>query len=162
MVGPTAKFSHLPAQRLLTLNLDAPESWLVTPTIARHDLDNIKLEDIGTNEKVLFAQFQLQHIMVEGNCFDYSLGLSPPRGLEVVLSSESKSTKPQDTIVMSNFGYYQLKSNPGVWNLHLKEGSRSEYLYKFANDDDKKVVVDSFLGSFKRLLVCLFLENFFN
>lgn len=63
---PTATFSHLPLKRLLTLNLDVPESWLVTPIIAAYDMDNIKLESMPKEEKVMYAEFQLQHIVIQG------------------------------------------------------------------------------------------------
>lgn len=39
--------SHrLPQKRVLTLNLELPESWLVEPVMALHDLDNLRLADI--------------------------------------------------------------------------------------------------------------------
>lgn len=31
---------------MLTLNLELPESWLVEPVMALHDLDNLRLADI--------------------------------------------------------------------------------------------------------------------
>lgn len=65
IVGPTAVFARLPQSRLLTLNMDTPDRWLITPVIAKYDLDNLKLEDI--NERLVFAQYELQHIMVEGS-----------------------------------------------------------------------------------------------
>ena len=35
--------------RLLTLKLDTPEAWLVTPVDAYYDLDNIRLQDISVS-----------------------------------------------------------------------------------------------------------------
>lgn len=64
-IGPNAVFNHLPIQRLFTLNLDVPNSWLVTPTIARYDLDNLRLRDIP-EDRVVYAQFELQHLIIEG------------------------------------------------------------------------------------------------
>lgn len=37
---------RLPQKRVLTLNLELPESWLVEPVMALHDLDNLRLADI--------------------------------------------------------------------------------------------------------------------
>jgi UDP-glucose:glycoprotein glucosyltransferase len=37
---------RLPRKRVLTLNLELPESWLVEPVMALHDLDNLRLADI--------------------------------------------------------------------------------------------------------------------
>ncbi len=158
-----AVFHQLPTQRLLTLNLDLPERWLVSPTVAHYDLDNIKLEDV--NEESLYAQFELQHILVEGNCLDITQGGAPPRGLELVLGgggggggSPTSSNKNPDTIVMSNYGYFQLKANPGVWELLLKQKSRSESLYHFVGTSSR-VVLDSFDGISQRVMVRKYIVN---
>jgi len=151
---PTATLSHLPVHRLLTLSLDVPESWLVTPITARHDLDNIKLENIG-DDKVLYAEFQLQHIVLQGNCYDFTEFPSPPRGLEVVLGNGNRVIT--DTIVMANLGYYQLKANPGVFDLKLKTGSRSEQLYDITSGDQptpsEKVIISDLGSRFHSLAV---------
>lgn len=125
--------------------MDTPESWLVTPTIARYDLDNIKLEDI--DDKLVFAQFELASIIMEGNCYEYG---NPPRGLELELRSSNNTRR--DTIVMSNYGYFQLKANPGIWELQLKENSRSKLLYKFVGGESK-MFIDSFEGVVKHVNV---------
>lgn len=46
---------------------------------------------------------------------------------------------------MSNFGYFQLKANPGVWKLTLKRESRSSELY----DVHIWYIVVEYLGSFR-------------
>lgn len=85
-----ALFSHLPTHRLLTLKLDTPKEWLVTPIVAPYDLDNIKLDDLG-KERVLFAQFELEHLIIEGNCYDTTGSMmTPPRGLELVLGTHAR------------------------------------------------------------------------
>lgn len=43
---PRAYFARLPSRRVLTLNLDVPETWLLEPAAALHDLDNLRLEDV--------------------------------------------------------------------------------------------------------------------
>ena len=40
---PAAAFTGLPADKVLTLNMDEPESWLVEPVRAVLDLDNLRL-----------------------------------------------------------------------------------------------------------------------
>lgn len=50
-----------------------------------------------------------------------------PRGVQLHLGS-SKQPHLQDTLVMSNLGYFQLKSAPGAWTLQLAPG-RSRQLY---------------------------------
>ena len=76
---------------------------------------------------------------------------SPPRGLQFTLG-RSRGEVSVDTIVMANLGYFQLKANPGVWYLNLREG-RSRDIYQIsshenteetANRDDAIVVMDSF------------------
>jgi UDP-glucose:glycoprotein glucosyltransferase len=37
---------RLPQRRVLTLNLELPESWLVEPVMALHDFDNLRLADV--------------------------------------------------------------------------------------------------------------------
>eukprot|EP01116_Phalansterium_solitarium_P000089 TRINITY_DN10057_c0_g1_i1.p1 TRINITY_DN10057_c0_g1~~TRINITY_DN10057_c0_g1_i1.p1 ORF type:complete len:1540 (+),score=753.29 TRINITY_DN10057_c0_g1_i1:74-4693(+) len=158
--GPSATFSHLPPQRLLTLIMDTPSPWLISPVQCRYDLDNIKLQDL-TADKVLSAVFELEHVLLEGNCYDMSnvnmMGMPvPPRGLELLLGSDKDADlKKEDTLVMSNFGYFQLKSNPGVWDLKLKDGSRSADVYEIVNADNGKqsAVVSDFLGNFASLRV---------
>lgn len=63
--GPLATFSDLPHSPLLTLHMDVPHSWLVESLRSPHDLDNIHLEDV---ESRVEAEFQLEHILVEGTC----------------------------------------------------------------------------------------------
>jgi len=43
----------------------------------------------------------------------------------------------RDTIVMSNFGYFQLKGGPGAWHLKLREG-RSRDLYDIGSVDGQE------------------------
>ena len=38
--------ARLPRKRVLTLNLELPEGWLVEPVMALHDLDNLRLADV--------------------------------------------------------------------------------------------------------------------
>ena len=51
-----------------------------------------------------------------------------PRGVQLHLGSP-KQPHLQDTLVMSNLGYFQLKSAPGAWTLQLAPG-RSRDLYR--------------------------------
>ena len=61
--GPSAVFSQLPHSPLLTLHMDVPHSWLVAVLRSPHDLDNIHLQAV---ESAVHADFQLEHILVEG------------------------------------------------------------------------------------------------
>eukprot|EP00698_Gefionella_okellyi_P017280 TRINITY_DN5036_c0_g1_i2.p1 TRINITY_DN5036_c0_g1~~TRINITY_DN5036_c0_g1_i2.p1 ORF type:complete len:1093 (+),score=245.80 TRINITY_DN5036_c0_g1_i2:1175-4453(+) len=132
----SARFTHLPADTLLTLHLHSPHSWLVEAVTAVHDLDNIKLSAAGGN---VYALFELRHLLVEGHCGERPTN-SPPRGLELLLGTVQQPHL-QDTLVMANLGYFQLKANPGVWRLTLA-ASRSSELYSIDNDGLDVIVAD--------------------
>ncbi|XP_005180667.1 UDP-glucose:glycoprotein glucosyltransferase [Musca domestica] len=119
--GPFAKFTGVPANSLLTQNLQVPENWLVEVVRSVYDLDNIKLSDINGP---VHSEFELEYLLLEGHCFDSSTG-APPRGLQVTLGTRENPVLV-DTIVMANLGYFQLKANPGVWTLKLREGKSAD------------------------------------
>lgn len=45
-----------------------------------------------------------------------------PRGVQLHLGN-SNEPHLQDTLVMSNLGYFQLKAAPGAWTLQLAPGN---------------------------------------
>uniref|UniRef100_A0A3Q3JAS6 UDP-glucose ceramide glucosyltransferase-like 1 n=1 Tax=Monopterus albus TaxID=43700 RepID=A0A3Q3JAS6_MONAL len=145
--GPVARFMELPESPLLTLNMFTPESWMVQAVRSPHDLDNIHLQEVSG---VVTAEYELEHLLLEGHCFDLSTG-QPPRGLQFTLGM-SRDPLMYDTIVMANLGYFQLKASPGAWILRLRKG-RSEDIYQIlthdgtdspADDGDVIVVLNSF------------------
>uniref|UniRef100_A0A8C4EH43 UDP-glucose ceramide glucosyltransferase-like 1 n=1 Tax=Dicentrarchus labrax TaxID=13489 RepID=A0A8C4EH43_DICLA len=145
--GPMAKFLDMPQSPLFTLNLNTPESWMVESVHTRYDLDNIYLEEV---ENIVAAEYELEHLLLEGHCFDVSSG-QPPRGLQFTLGTASEPVI-MDTIVMANLGYFQLKANPGAWILKMRKG-RSDEIYKIyshegtdspADSDDIVVVLNNF------------------
>lgn len=147
--GPIARFANMPGTPLLTQNMLVPDNWMVESIASPHDLDNIKLDQVDSN---VHSQFELEYLIVEGHCFDTVLG-SPPRGLQVTLGTDRNPTE-FDTIVMANLGYFQLKSNPGLWKLRLRHG-RSAALYDITgysyggidypvNSSEIKVILSSF------------------
>ncbi|XP_029827316.3 UDP-glucose:glycoprotein glucosyltransferase 1 isoform X1 [Ixodes scapularis] len=119
--GPYAKFVNMPQSPLLTLGMATPENWLVEAVRSPYDLDNIHMEQV---ESRVHAEFELEHLLLEGHCFEQSSG-NPPRGLQFNLGTQS-NTVVADTIVMANLGYFQLKANPGLWTLRLRQGRSSE------------------------------------
>ncbi|KAF7667781.1 hypothetical protein LDENG_00047960 [Lucifuga dentata] len=127
--GPVARFTDLPESPLLTLNMITPESWMVQAVCSPHDLDNIHLQEVSG---VVTAEYELEHLLLEGHCFDLSTG-QPPRGLQFTLGM-SQDPLMYDTIVMANLGYFQLKANPGAWTLRLRKG-RSEDIYQILTHD---------------------------
>lgn len=119
-----ARFSGIPKDALLNLGMDVPPSWLVAPEESIHDLDNIKLSSLpaGTHIDAIYG---LESILIEGHSRDTTNGGQPPRGAEVILSTE-KDPHFADTIIMANLGYLQFKANPGFYNIQLKDGRSRE------------------------------------
>uniref|UniRef100_A0A914C391 UDP-glucose:glycoprotein glucosyltransferase n=1 Tax=Acrobeloides nanus TaxID=290746 RepID=A0A914C391_9BILA len=153
-VAPTILFSNLPSKQLLTLNVIAPDSWMIQPVYSEYDLDNIKMQTVKQDA---LARFELSHILLEGHCFDEVTG-SPPRGLQFILGTKINPSM-FDTIVMANLGYFQLKASPGAWTLQLREG-KSSGIYDITNttnaegpaiDGQVKVLIDSFNGKVVRV-----------
>ncbi|KAJ4933097.1 hypothetical protein JOQ06_029934, partial [Pogonophryne albipinna] len=145
--GPVARFLDLPESPLLTLNMITPESWMVQAVRSPYDLDNILLQEVSG---MVTAEYELEHLLLEGHCFDLSTG-QPPRGLQFTLGT-SRDPIMYDTIVMANLGYFQLKASPGAWTLRLRQG-RSEDIYQVLMHDgtdspadagDVLVVLNSF------------------
>ncbi|RKO83990.1 UDP-glucose:Glyco protein glucosyltransferase-domain-containing protein, partial [Blyttiomyces helicus] len=143
LVPPTASFLQIPVAPLLTLGTDVAGSWLVFPTESIYDLDNIKLSNLdrAAQKEGVRAEFALQNILVEGHARD-SRTNGPPRGLQFTLGTQATPSLV-DTITMANLGYLQLKANPGVWDLRLREG-RSRSIYEF------EAVVDSHAAQYRR------------
>lgn len=121
--GLSARFSGATEGALMTIGLDVPPAWLVTPKESIHDLDNIKLSSANAGTDV-YALYELEHILIEGHARDMNTG-SPPRGVQLTLGTVS-DPHVTDTIVMANLGYFQFKANPGLWNVDLLPGRNRE------------------------------------
>ncbi|XP_039296318.1 UDP-glucose:glycoprotein glucosyltransferase [Nilaparvata lugens] len=154
--GPYAKFTNMPGAPLLTQNMHVPENWLVESIVSPYDLDNIRLEEV---ESAVHSQFELEHLLLEGHCFEATMG-NPPRGLQMTLGTETQPVVV-DTIVMANLGYFQLKANPGAWLLRLRQG-RSAEIFDITshegsdtpvNSTDIKVLISSFRSHVLKLRV---------
>uniref|UniRef100_A0A448ZD96 UDP-glucose:glycoprotein glucosyltransferase n=1 Tax=Pseudo-nitzschia multistriata TaxID=183589 RepID=A0A448ZD96_9STRA len=201
--SPMALFSNLPTDQILTLRMDVPEPWDVQQTRAIQDTDNLRCDlqsacgdddqiDIEMHEQrhVTNVEYGLQHLLLSGQC--YETNLSPPNGLQLVLSKElilstSKTTSEvsvdpepdesikmehsdveiphrshySDTLVMKTAGYWQLRANPGFWDLKIKEDSRGAEIFqmvegeikprgvrvtKAISDNTKRLVIRDFVG----------------
>ncbi|KAF2101757.1 UDP-glucose:glyco protein glucosyltransferase precursor [Rhizodiscina lignyota] len=118
-----AEFNGLPSDTLLTMAMDVPPSWLVAPKESTYDLDNIKLSSISGKESI-DATYELENILIEGHSRDMTTGV-PPRGTKLELGTE-KDPHFADTIIMSNLGYFQFKSNPGLYKIQLQDGRSKE------------------------------------
>jgi len=133
-----ASFSNLPVSKLLSMNLHPPDAWFVSAAECVHDMDNVLLDNLPSHETALVASYRLDHILVTGHCSDDDR--QPPAGLQLNLRTLDAGTSARgklmsDTLVMSNLGYFQLKGQPGVFNLSIAEG-RSRDIYHIAPPDD--------------------------
>ncbi|KAK6498113.1 hypothetical protein TWF506_004353 [Arthrobotrys conoides] len=158
ILEPKAQFIGLPDQTLYSLSMDVPPSWLVTPSETIHDLDNIKLqtfkERFGTSD--LNATYVLKNILIEGHSRDTTRN-QPSSGAQLELGTPENPLM-QDTIIMSNVGYFQFKSNPGHWQIRLKPGRSSDIFTvqslgstgfnpsSQAEDDNQEITLMSFNG----------------
>eukprot|EP00667_Euglena_gracilis_P000196 EG_transcript_196 len=129
IVPPSAYFTNVVESKILTMGVEEPESWIIMSQYAPADLDNIRLADF--EGRTLYAEYELEHLVVTGGCIDVTQN-APPRGLELVMTNDASAADTQDTLVMSNFGYFQLKGFPGIWRLGLKPKSRGERIFEIA------------------------------
>lgn len=122
IVPPTAYFGGLPEPTLLTLGVDVNPAWVVTSKVCIHDLDNLKLSSLTGSSRLtgVQAEFELQHILIEGFARDMTQK-TPPKGAQFILGTKAQP-HVSDTLVMANMGYFQLKANPGVWEMVLRPG----------------------------------------
>ena len=129
-------FSSLPGHQVLTMKVETPEAWIAPVTYAQYDMDNLQLQNCGSDGATV--KLSLTHLLVSGSCSDHTHG-EPPNGLQLQLvrsaalmneqrSREKDSEAYSDTLVMKNLGYYQLKANPGAWQIRL--AGRSDDLYE--------------------------------
>ncbi|KAF2195512.1 glycosyltransferase family 24 protein [Zopfia rhizophila CBS 207.26] len=150
-----AHFSGIPREALLNLGMEVPPSWLVAPEESIHDLDNIKLSSLNNGANI-DAIYELESILIEGHSRDVTNGGQPPRGAELVLSTE-KNPHFADTIIMANLGYFQFKANPGFFRIQLKSG-RSQEIFNIDSagpkgwlpqpgDETSEIVLMSFQGT---------------
>ncbi|KAL0488967.1 UDP-glucose:glycoprotein glucosyltransferase [Acrasis kona] len=109
---------------IYTLRMDVPETWLVEPIYAKQDLDNLNLHS-DCKSNVCYARYQLEYLVATGSCYDTTLKRSP-RGLQLSLVDEFENKVKDITIVMANLGYFQLKAQPGLFNVVIPQGRHSE------------------------------------
>jgi hypothetical protein len=82
---------------------------------AELDTDNLKLDDLGDVEGIQIG-VELEAIMLTGSCIDTAFEKTEelhPGGVQLLLQ-DSQSRPLQDTVVMRNLGYFQLKTAPGL------------------------------------------------
>ena len=91
--------------------------WLVNTIDTNQDLDNLILGNAQIVNTVE-VEFRIEALMVTGHCINYGKR-EHPQGLELALGKA-------ETLVMSNLGYFQLPSLPGLWPLTLRPGRSTD------------------------------------
>lgn len=127
---PSLRFEGMPETVLLNLEMEVHQSWLAFSKHAKHDLDNIRLSDLPTQDRLAGVQatFELEGLIVEGHCRDMPSG-APPRGLQLELLG-SGTDYQVDSLVMANLGYVQLRAaRPGIYDLRVRPG-RSQDIFQ--------------------------------
>lgn len=112
----------------------------------------------GNNANSLTTvEYSLKELLFFGQCYDIS-DRTPPNGLQITLSNamyssndeksqiESRQLSPDgsiissgsnrssaktvsETLVMKTVGYWQMRSNPGVWKIEIAKNSRGDEIY---------------------------------
>jgi len=120
----SAEFS-LATKHALTASVTSLPTWLVTSFKAEHDMDNLRLVDVGDG-KWCEVTYLLRELYVEGQAFilgEEGWPVAPAKGLQIdVFSKGSLSGPSDDTIVMGNLGYFQVHGDPGLYEVKLKPG----------------------------------------
>ena len=78
-------------------------------------------------------------MLLTGQCIDDKR--HPVQGLQLVLEN-LQHPHFQDSLVMQNLGYFQLKALPGVWSLRLADGRHSD-IYAIVDRARNKVEVEA-------------------
>uniref|UniRef100_K3X2B8 UDP-glucose:glycoprotein glucosyltransferase n=1 Tax=Globisporangium ultimum (strain ATCC 200006 / CBS 805.95 / DAOM BR144) TaxID=431595 RepID=K3X2B8_GLOUD len=130
LATPSVEFRKLPIKPILTMKIETPEAWNVQIHETKEDLDNLRVDpDSAVDVKATkTAVFKLESLLVYGQCRDKTFEMyTPPHGLQLVLERDVGTQRlHRDTLVMRNFGYFQLQATPGVWSLHLARGRATE------------------------------------
>lgn len=123
-------FENVPEKTLFNVGLNEPQRWLVAINKASTDLDNLKLD--LTDSHSAYGEFILKNILVEGYAGYYEgKQLHSPAALPLVLSDGNVES---DTNVMANLGYFQLKANPGMWELKIKPYTKGSLVFSLPVD----------------------------
>lgn len=163
---PYAAFYKLPRSHVLTVRTDVPESWNTQAMIASQDIDNLNCDASSCGDAPLKSDpvpnltrvvYKLKNLLVAGQCYELSEDSrpSPPKGLQLTLSTNTIDGVFQtDSLVMQNYGYFQLQANPGLWYLNLASGQPSaEFSIDGTTSRGKPIFVDSFISVVHRVNV---------
>eukprot|EP00927_Polykrikos_kofoidii_P048714 TRINITY_DN42937_c0_g1_i1.p1 TRINITY_DN42937_c0_g1~~TRINITY_DN42937_c0_g1_i1.p1 ORF type:complete len:1752 (+),score=262.72 TRINITY_DN42937_c0_g1_i1:725-5257(+) len=119
---------QLATQHTLTAAVHSLPTWLVTAYEAQHDMDNLRLVDVG-HGGFCNATYVLRQLYVEGQALVLGEDMYPiatGKGVQLEVRNKGSQEDPDDTIVMGNLGYFQVHGNPGLYEITLKAGKSNE------------------------------------
>ena len=116
------KFDRFESHTVYSLMPHSPENWMVEPVSAPFDLDNFRPHE--SDPGLTLATYRLSSILLEGSALDEMY--VPVHGLRITLDMGEKGY--HDSLSIKTMGYFQLKTQPGIWEISLGEGaSRTVY-----------------------------------
>lgn len=124
-------------QHTLTAAVHALPTWLVTAYQAEHDMDNLRLVDVGDG-RTCDTTYQLRQLYVEGQAFilgEDGWPVAAAKGLQIDVVGKGSRDAPDDTVIMENLGYFQLHGNPGFYEVALKNGLSNDTFIPASMED---------------------------
>ncbi|KAK8802102.1 hypothetical protein WA158_006497 [Blastocystis sp. Blastoise] len=152
-------YEHIPSQYVYTMAIEGPFKWNIQAKSAIYDLDNLRLKEdvLVSTQGIVDVEYYIYNLLMDGQCYD--VNLQPPNSLQLELT-DIHGNKLTDTLVMQNNGYFQLRANPGIYNLIISPGRHSE-LYSIVDHTaikNKENPLDHTLSS-QKIYVYDFLEG---
>ena len=138
-------------ETLMAMSLDLPSAWMTIATYSNADLDNIRPMKVPH----LQASFALNHILIEGQATFVDGGDDEiATGKVVQLYNLVTGLLEDETSVMANFGYFQLKASPGQWKMRVLDNFDSiQDCFEYPIVNNEKTSIISFGGTFKQLRI---------
>eukprot|EP00930_Biecheleria_cincta_P072251 TRINITY_DN5967_c0_g1_i2.p1 TRINITY_DN5967_c0_g1~~TRINITY_DN5967_c0_g1_i2.p1 ORF type:complete len:1690 (-),score=292.49 TRINITY_DN5967_c0_g1_i2:441-5483(-) len=139
-VGSGRAEMTLATQHTLTAAVHALPTWLVASREAIHDMDNLRAKDIGQG-KACETTYVLRQLYVEGQALvlgDEGWPIATAKGVQFEITGKGALQASDDTIVMGNLGYFQVKGDPGLYKASLKSGPSND-TFELATVQDLEV-----------------------
>jgi len=139
-VGSGRAEMTLATQHTLTAAVHALPTWLVTSREAVHDMDNLRAKDMGQG-KACETTYVLRQLYVEGQALvlgDEGWPTATAKGVQFEITGKGALQASDDTIVMGNLGYFQVKGDPGLYKASLKSGPSND-TFELATVQDLEV-----------------------
>lgn len=130
----------LATQHTLTAAVHALPTWLVTAHEAEHDMDNLRPVDVLSKGGHCQTTYALRQLYVEGQAMilgEEGWPIATAKGMQFEITGKGALEASDDTIVMGNLGYFQVRGDPGFYRASLKSGSNDTF--QLVTTDDLEV-----------------------